>query len=320
MVHASGALSFNSRRSPNFSQRGMVSCSQPLAAVAGVRILQAGGNAADAAVAVAACLNVTEPCSTGIGGDAFCLYFDAATHEVSAMNGSGRSPAALSLAVLEAKGLADRADPAFPATHAHNVTVPGAAAAWCDAVAKFGSGKLSMAEVLAPGIALAEDGHPVSFTTAWHWQNAEKLLQTQPGGEQLLQPGGAAPKAGELFKNPNLGKTFRALAENGKAGFYGADSDIAAAIVAGVKAGLGGDERGAIERSDLERHTTDFDAPISVMYKGVEVWEHPPNGQGITALIALNILEGAYPAGLCADCWHPDAYLLLLWHWCPCLC
>ena len=311
------ALAFTSRRSPVFSIHGCVASSQPLATDAGRRILEQGGNAADAAVAVAAALNVTEPCSTGIGGDCFCLYFDARTGRVRGLNGSGRAPAALTVDAARAAGAAvgDALDP----DSAHCVTVPGAAAGWCDAVAAFGSGRLKMAQVLAPAIALAEGGFPVGPVAAHHWARGADKLRRSPGGtgRALLVPpdddakaadaadnagdgegeGGGkhandcaawrAPRAGEVFANPDLARTFRALAGGGKAAFYGDGARIAEAVVACVR-GAGG----LLSAEDLIAHKSTFDTPIRVRYRGkVDVWEMPPNGQGITALIALNLLE-----------------------------
>jgi gamma-glutamyltranspeptidase/glutathione hydrolase len=164
----------NSRRSPVISRYGMVGASQPLAVAAGLKILSQGGNAVDAAVAVAAALNVTEPGSTGLGGDAFCLYFDALTKQVHALNGSGRAPAALTLERLRCEGYGD----ALPRFHPYTVTVPGACAAWCDAVERFG--RLPMAQVLAPAIELASEGFPVAPQTSFLWsRNRVKSFATR---------------------------------------------------------------------------------------------------------------------------------------------
>ncbi|RPJ39137.1 MAG: gamma-glutamyltransferase, partial [Chloroflexi bacterium] len=154
-------MEFASRRSPVVGRGGMVAASQPLAVAAGLKILAAGGSAADAAVATAAALNVTEPMSTGLGGDAFALYYESSTRKVFALNGSGRSPASLTLQRLAQEGL----DQEIPPYHAYNVTVPGACAAWCDMVERFG--RLSMADVLAPALHLAENGFPVVPLTAY---------------------------------------------------------------------------------------------------------------------------------------------------------
>ncbi|MFQ5409425.1 MAG: gamma-glutamyltransferase family protein [Anaerolineales bacterium] len=285
---------FDSYRSPVLSQGGMVAASQPLAVAAGVRILENGGNAADAAVATAAALNVTEPTSTGIGGDCFALYFDAATRQVSALNGSGRAPAGLTLDLLAQQGFAD----GLPPFHAHTVTVPGACAGWCDLIAAHGS--LPLRDVLAPAIALAEEGFPVAPLTAYFWQRgAARQLARAPGGRELTLDG-RGPHAGEVFRNPGLARTFQLVAEQGKAAFY--EGEIAAAVAAAVQAA-----GGVLTEADLAGHSSTWDEPISTIYRGVRVWECPPNGQGLAALIALNILEGFDLAGmdpLGAERWH----------------
>lgn len=187
----SAATSFSkmqSRRSTVHSTKGMVACSQPLAAAVGNKILSDGGNAADACVAMAAALNVTEPCSTGIGGDVFCLFFDAKTGTVRGLNGSGRAPQELSAEWVLSQGLPTehgKKGRRLPAESVHCITVPGAPAAWVDTVESFGSGKMDLAALLAPAIALAEDGYPVHEVTALQWQASEELLRTASpnGGE-----------------------------------------------------------------------------------------------------------------------------------------
>jgi gamma-glutamyltranspeptidase/glutathione hydrolase len=274
--------SFSSRRSPVLGRGGMVATSQPLAVAAGLEILAKGGNAADAAVATAAALNVTEPTSTGIGGDCFALFYDARTKQVSALNGSGRAPAALNLARVK-KELGTAHPSSLPPFHAHTITVPGACAGWCDLAERHGS--LSMAEVLAPAICLAEAGFPVAPITAYFWQRgAEAQLRTAlNGGEMTLD--GRGPKAGELFRNPNLAKTFRKVAVSGKQVFY--EGEIAEAIATTIR-----QAGGCMTVEDLAAHCSTWEMPVSTTYQGLRLWECPPNGQGITALIALNILEG----------------------------
>lgn len=255
----------------------MVASSQHAATSAGVAILRAGGNAADAAVAVAAALNVTEPTSTGIGGDCFALYYDAATRAVTALNGSGRAPAQLTLELLRQQGLA-----ALPPYHAHTVTVPGACAGWFDLVARHGT--LPMPQILAPAIELAEAGFAVGEVTAHLWAEG---LERQKGAANLteLSIDGRAPRAGERFRNPGLARTLRAIAQGGPDAFY--RGEIAAAIVAVIEA-----SGGVMTAADLAAHASTWDEPISTTYRGIRVWECPPNGQGITALLALNLLEG----------------------------
>ena len=183
-------LRFHSRRSPVFATRGMVATSQPLAAQVGLRVLARGGNAADSAVATAAALNVTEPTSTGIGGDCFALYYNAKSQEVIGLNGSGRAPSALTLDLLNAQGF----DEELPPFHAHTVTVPGACAGWCDLVERYG--RLPLAEVLAPAIQLAEEGFPVAPITAAFWaRSVERQLSKTAGGEELTLEGRAPVQA-----------------------------------------------------------------------------------------------------------------------------
>jgi gamma-glutamyltranspeptidase/glutathione hydrolase len=270
---------FDSRRSPVYGRNGMVATSQPLATAAGLEILSKGGNAADAAVGAGAALNVTEPTSTGIGGDMFALYYSAETKQVSALNGSGRAPAALTLERVKKEGFSTD----LPPFHAHTVTVPGACAGWFDLIEKYGL--LSMPEVLAPAIRLARDGFPVAPLTAYSWQRGvERQLSSALNGQELTIDG-RAPRAGELFHNPNLARTFEIVAREGKSTFY--QGEIAEAIIGVIQ-----EAGGCMSLEDLASHTSTWEEPISVDYRGYRVYECPPNGQGITALIALNILEG----------------------------
>jgi gamma-glutamyltranspeptidase/glutathione hydrolase len=263
----------------------MVASSQPLATAAGLRMLEQEGTAADAAVATAAALNVTEPNMTGIGGDCFALYYEAATGRVTALNGSGRAPAGLSLEKLAAEGIRD----ALPADHAHTVTVPGACAGWCDLVARHGS--LPMRAILAPAIDLAEHGFPVAPMTATLWSiQATTQLQRSPGGRELMIDG-RGPQPGEIFRNPTLAGTLRRVAEEGKEGFY--RGEVARAMVRVV-----GTHGGVLSEEDLAGHGSTWDEAISTVYRGLRVWECPPNGQGLAALLALNILSGFDLGGL----------------------
>ncbi len=271
---------YSSRRSPVYALRGMVATSQPLASQAGLELLMRGGNAADAAVAAAATLGVTEPTSTGLGGDCFALYYDAASRTISALNGSGRAPAGLTLDLLRAQGIGDE----LPPFHAHTVTVPGACAAWCDLVERHGSRALG--EVLAPAMRLAEEGFPVAPLTAYFWaRGVERQLRHAPGG-LVLTIDGRAPYAGEVFRNPALGATLRAIAEGGRQAFY--QGALAEAIASAVQ-----QAGGVMSVEDLAAHTSTWEEPVSVAYGGVRVHECPPNGQGLAALIALNILAQA---------------------------
>ncbi|KAM4043170.1 glutathione hydrolase-like YwrD proenzyme isoform 1-T2 [Anomaloglossus baeobatrachus] len=276
-------LDFISRRSPIVCTGGCVASSQPLATQIGLDILKKGGNAADAAVAVAAALNVTEPNSTGIGGDCFCLFYKAETKKVYGLNGSGRCPAAFNLELLKQQGF-DEENP-LPPTHAHNVTVPGAAAAWVDTVTLFGSKKMSLGEILQPAIELAESGYPVSEVTAFQWKVKAHKLQcpnNKFGADLLIH--GQSPQHGQLFRNPSLASTFKELSKYGKKGFY--KGKIAQAIVKVVQ-----NNGGLLDLTDLSNHVTEEVQPICTTYKSVRVWEIPPNSQGIIVLMALNMLE-----------------------------
>ncbi len=257
----------------------MVASSQPLATAAGLEILRRGGNAADAAVATAAALNVTEPTSTGIGGDMFALFYDAKNRQVSALNGSGRAPAGLTRERILREGFSS----ALPPYHPHTVTVPGACAGWCDLLERYGT--LSLTEVLAPAISLAEGGFPVAPTTAHFWQaGANRQLKTAPNGHELTIDG-RGPNPGEIFRNPGLARTLRVVAEGGKKAFY--EGEIADAIADVLqKAG------GAMTADDLAWHVSTWEDPASVTFGDYHIHECPPNGQGLTALLAFNLLEG----------------------------
>ncbi|MBE0409265.1 MAG: gamma-glutamyltransferase family protein [Anaerolineales bacterium] len=270
---------FNSRRSAVMGTRGMVATSQPLAVAAGLEILAGGGNAADAAVAAAAALNVTEPTSTGIGGDCFALFFDSKTNQISALNGSGRAPAGLTLQRVGEEGFTRELPPLHPFT----ITVPGACAGWCDLVERHG--RLEMSVVLEPAVRLAEQGFPVSPITAYFWDRGVKRQLSQALGGEELTIAGRAPRAGEIFRNPGLARTLRIVAEGGKTAFY--HGEIAEAVAAAVQAA-----GGILTVDDMAYHQSTWEQPFSVDYRGFRVWECPPNGQGLAALLALNILEG----------------------------
>lgn len=272
-------MPYPSRRSVVVGTRGMAAASQPLAVAAGIKMLDQGGNAADAAVAMAAVLAVTEPGSTGLGGDCFALYYEASTCQVYALNGSGRAPRALTLERLRREGFSTE----LPPFHPYTITVPGACAGWCDLVERFG--RLSLAAILEPSIELAERGFAVAPLTAYFWQRGAEaqLRHALNGGELLME--GRAPRAGEVFRNPNLARVLQQIATHGKKAFY--EGPIAEAIVDTVqKAG------GCLALEDLAVHHSTWDKPLAVTYRHFKVWECPPNGQGLTALLALNILKG----------------------------
>src|SRR5512138_2276319 len=220
-------LTFSSHRSPVYSRNGIVATSQPFATAAGLEILAKGGSAADAAVAAGATLNVTEPTSTGIGGDMFALYYSADTKRVTALNGSGRAPAALTLDRLKRDGFSAE----LPPFHAHTITVPGACAGWFDLIEKHGT--LPMEQILAPAIRLAHDGFPVAPLTAHSWKSGEARQLTSALNGYELTIDGRAPRPGEIFRNPNLARTFESVARGGKSAFY--QGEIAEAIVSVIK-------------------------------------------------------------------------------------
>jgi gamma-glutamyltranspeptidase/glutathione hydrolase len=239
----------------------------------------AGATPADAAVAVAAALNVVEPMSTGIGGDAFALVYDAASRRVRALNGSGRAPRAISLRTFEERGLS-----AIPLLGMLPVTVPGTVDAWATLLAEHGT--MSLAQVLAPAIEYAERGFPVSEIIAANWHDALVKLQSHPDAARTyLVDGRRAPRAGEVFRQPNLARTLRLIAEGGRDAFY--RGPIAEAIVR-----TSDQYGGFLSMEDLAAHFSTWDTPISAEYRGHTVYECPPNGQGLTALLALQVLSG----------------------------
>ena len=249
---------------------------------------------------MAAALNVTEPCNTGIGGDAFCLFYNASTKKVHALNASGRAPKSLSFETLKKEIGSSSEGEGIPPLTANAVTVPGAAAGWVDTVEKFGSGKLSLEQILTPAIEYAEKGFPVSEFSAYFWKRSEQLLKNaSPNGAEILKKDGSevrSPGPGEIMKNPTLANTFRLLAKEGKKGYY--EGSVAEALVKVLA-----DKGGHMSLDDLHEHAEKgSEEPEAIMlnYKGqgvnaarggVNVWEHPPNGQGVVALIALGVLE-----------------------------
>ncbi|XP_063962056.1 glutathione hydrolase-like YwrD proenzyme [Lytechinus pictus] len=282
-MEAEQYMKFNSRRSPVLATRGCVASSQPMASKSGVDILEAGGNAADAAVAMAAVLNVTDPASTGIGGDCFALFYDASSNTVKGINGSGRSAIDVSLETYTHLGFSDNNRP--PRHHGLHVTVPGAAAGWVDTIETFGSKKLTLQQILQPAIALAEGGFAVHPISANHWKEGVDSLkrESNPHGHTMLL-GKRPPRTGDIMRMPLLAKTFKTLAACGKRGFY--EGHVAEAIVDIIQS-----NGGRLSLADLKGHRSTFEDPINTSYHGVRVWELPPNGQGITTLMALNILE-----------------------------
>ena len=268
---------FNSRRSTVHATHGMVATSQPLAAMAGLRILMAGGNAVDAAVATAATLNVVEPMSTGVGGDLFALIWKAKRKDVVGLNGSGRAPMAADIDELRNQGRSR-----MPAIGPYSVSVPGTVHGW--EILLESEGTISLADALEPAIDYAENGFPVSDIIAYQWQQQEDKLGALPSGQELLT-NGRAPREGEMMRLPTLANTLRTVAEGGSEGFYNGP-------IAQTMANFVQEQGGWLSEEDLATHHSDWDEPIKTDYRGVTCWECPPNGQGIIALEALNIAEG----------------------------
>lgn len=272
------ARSVHGGRSPVLARNGMISTSQPLAAAAGLRILQKGGNAVDAAVAAAAVLNVVEPHMTGIGGDAFAIVYRSSTGELVGLNASGRSPRAMDLAYLKSKGYQR-----MPQTGVDTVTVPGALDGWCLLLERFGS--LPLSEILAPAIDYADNGFPVSEIIANQWAAETDKLRSDTWAARTYLPNGSAPAHGQLVFNKNLAASFKAIASQGRKAFY--EGPIADRIVQRVRE-LGG----VLTREDLAAHRSEWVDPIRTTYKGHDFYQLPPNGQGLAALLMLNIVAG----------------------------
>jgi gamma-glutamyltranspeptidase/glutathione hydrolase len=265
-------------RSVVMAKHGMVATSQPLATAVGVEILRAGGSAVDAAIAANAMLGLVEPTGCGIGGDLFAIVWDGATGRLVGRNGSGRSPRALSLDYLRSLGLTT-----LPVDGPLAVSVPGAVDAWFALHAQFGT--LPLPELLAPAIAYAREGFPVTEIIAGYWADDAERCRAYAGFADVFLPAGRAPASGEVFKNPRLADAYTLLAAHGRSAFY--EGDIAAAIEKAMRAA-----GGFVTRADLALHSSETVAPVSTSYRGYDVWELPPNGQGIAVLQMLNLLEG----------------------------
>jgi len=273
------------------STGAMVASSQPLASITGLDILKRGGNAVDAAIAMAAVLNVTEPHMTGIGGDAFAMIYSSKTKNLEALNASGRAPRSLT-----ADHFASRKIATMPMTGMEPITVPGAFDGWVTLLEKHGTMKL--ADLLAPAIAYAEDGFPVAEKTSADWEPEIAKLKATAAAASTFLVNGSAPPPGAIFTQKNLARTLRTLARGGRDAFY--RGDIARAIVDYCQT-----HGGFLSMEDFAAQTSNWVEPISTTYRGYTLCELPPNNQGLTALMLLNILEGIDLTSMRSD---PERY------------
>ncbi|HZT80057.1 MAG TPA: gamma-glutamyltransferase [Gemmataceae bacterium] len=267
-----------SGRSVVMAPHGMVAASHPLAAQIGLDVLKKGGNAVDAAIAVNAALGLMEPMMCGPGGDLYALVWDARTKKLHGLNASGRSPRKATRDFFAKKGL-----DAIPETGPLSWSVPGCVDGWDQLRRRFGT--MTFAQILEPTIRYAEDGFPVTEVIAGSWQAAEPALKDQPEAAKTYLPDGHAPHAGDVFKNPRLAKTYREIAQGGRDAFY--KGRLAKEIVA-----FSEKHGGLFTLEDFEKHTSTWVEPVSTRYRGYDVWEIPPPGQGIAVLEMLNVLEG----------------------------
>lgn len=265
-------------RSTVFGRRGVVACEHPDAAVAGIRILDAGGTAADACVAMAACMAVLAPMATGMGGDAFLLHYEAATGRVLGANGSGRASREAAIEKLRERGMEE-----MPERGGLPVTVPGAVRLWEDAARSLG--RLPLVRLLEPAYEMADEGYPVSEIFARYWEINEWVLRLDETATKTFLPDDRPPQPGEVFRQPELARTLAAVARDGADAFYA--GEIARSMARAVR-----EAGGYLSEEDLETHETTWVEPISTDYRGVRVYEIPPPGQGVAALQMLNVLEG----------------------------
>jgi gamma-glutamyltranspeptidase/glutathione hydrolase len=264
--------------------RGAVACEHPSAALAGIKVLDEGGSAADACVAMAAAMAVLAPMTTGMGGDAFLLFHEARTGRVLGATGAGHAPRATTMEKLRDLGLRE-----MPERGALTVTVPGAVRLWEDAAERLG--RLPLSRLLEPARKAADEGFPVPEVVSRYWEAGEDLLRETEAAARTFLPAGRAPRAGEVFRQPDLARTLAAVGESGADAFY--EGEVARGIARAVQEG-----GGYLDEQDLAAHETLWVEPISTEYRGVRVYEIPPPGQGIAALQMLNILEGFDMAGL----------------------
>ena len=263
----------------------MVCTSVPAATEVGVEILKRGGSAVDAAIAANATLGLMEPVSNGIGGDLFAIVYSAKENKLYGINGSGRSPLGLSYDAMKSE-LAKLHSETIPPRGMLPISVPGCVDAWAELHKKFG--KLKLSDDLAPAIRYAEEGFPVTDLIAYYWSFGPRLYKGLPGAfvaTYTLDGKGRTPGKGDIFKNPDLARTLRLIGEKGRDAFY--KGEIADKIDAFMRA-----NGGFLRKTDFEKHTSTWVEPVSVNYRGYDIFELPPNGQGIATLQILNILEG----------------------------
>lgn len=265
-------------RSEVIARHGMAATSQPLATQVALDVLKAGGSAVDAAIAANATLGLMEPTGNGIGGDLFAIVWDARTQKLYGLNASGRSPASLTMEEFRQRDL--KAVPPFGPLP---VTVPGCVDGWFELHGRFG--RLPMSDVLAPAINYAREGFPVSEIISYYWRGSRNTFARYPGFLETFFPDGKGPQTGDIFRNPMLARTLQTIADDGRDAFY--KGDIARTI-SDYMARHGG----FLSYDDLAAHQSEWVEPVSTSYRGYDVWELPPNGQGIAALQMLNVLEG----------------------------
>ena len=265
-------------RSEVIAPHGMAATSQPLATQIALDILKAGGSAVDAAIAANAALGLMEPTGCGVGGDLFAIHWDADKNELTGLNASGRSPKTMTLQYFQKNGIHK-----IPSFGPLPVSVPGAVDGWFELHGRYG--RLTMEQLLSPAIRYAKNGFPVSEVIAHHLAADEKHIRQYPGFAETFMPHGRVPRKGEMFRNPRLAKTYATIAEKGRDEFY--KGDIARKIDAYMAS-----QGGLLAYEDLATHKSEWVTPVSTNYRGWDVCELPPNGQGIAALQILNILEG----------------------------
>ena len=277
IAHDISAQDRSQARSMVITRHGIVAAGSPLAAQAGASILANGGNAVDAAIAANAVMGLVAPMSNGIGGDLFALVFEAKSARLHGLNASGWAPSGLSIEMLRAKGFTS-----MPYRGVHSITVPGTVDGWAKLLERFGTRRFE--EILAPAVRLAEEGFPVTELVSGLWSSNANAIDADAAAAKTFLPTGRSPKVGEIFRNPALAKSLREIAAQGRSAFY--TGPIADRIIA-CCAQLGG----TMTKADLADFSSEWVEPISTSYRGWTIYEIPPNGQGIAALIMLNMME-----------------------------